>query len=268
MHLVVVDSVSELDRSAEGAVVVCGSHGGRYPAAVAANRRVRAIFFNDASVGLEEAGIAGLDLLESLGVPALAVGHMTARIGDARDSLERGIVTHLNSRAEALSCAPGMTVPEAGRALRDAPPSTPAEGTVVEEARHLLREGPPRLWALDSVSLVGQEDAGAVVVTGSHGGLLGGRPEKALRTDARAAVFNDAGGGIDDAGLTRLPALDTRGIAAAVVAAASARIGDARSTYFDGMISHVNMTAQQLGARPGLTTAAFVGLFLRAEPDS
>jgi hypothetical protein len=73
----------------------------------------------------------------------------------------------------------------------------------------------------------------------------------ALRTDAFAAVFHDAGIGIDGAGLTRLPALDQRGIAAFTVAAASARIGDARSIFREGVISAVNDTAAHLGAHVG-----------------
>jgi hypothetical protein len=70
----------------------------------------------------------------------------------------------------------------------------------------------------------------------------------ALRVDAALALFNDAGGG---KGTTRLSALGARGIAAATVAAASARIGDAQSTWADGVISACNETAAALGAKPG-----------------
>jgi hypothetical protein len=73
----------------------------------------------------------------------------------------------------------------------------------------------------------------------------------ALRVDGFAAVFSDAGVGADGAGITRLPALDTRGIAGLTVSAASARIGDAASLYADGLISHANATARRLGAHPG-----------------
>ncbi|MBV8777342.1 MAG: hypothetical protein JO258_09120 [Alphaproteobacteria bacterium] len=72
------------------------------------------------------------------------------------------------------------------------------------------------------------EHKDAIVVTGSHGGLLGGKPETALKYDVAGALYNDAGLGIDEAGVSRLPALDRRGIPAATVAASSARIGDAR----------------------------------------
>jgi hypothetical protein len=120
------------------------------------------------------------------------------------------------------------------------------------------------VWALDSASAVGAEHVGTIVVTGSHGGLLGGRGETALKYDALAALFNDAGIGIDDAGVTRLPALEARGIAAGTVAAASARIGDARSTYEDGILSRVNARAAALGLAPGRSAREFVAVLRRA----
>jgi len=82
-----------------------------------------------------------------------------------------------------------------------------------------------------------------------------------------AALFNDAGIGIDEAGVTRLPALDARGIAAATVAAASARIGDARSTYEDGILSRVNRRAAALGIAPGMTARDFVAITRRGAAD-
>ncbi|MEV4077484.1 hypothetical protein [Nonomuraea fuscirosea] len=259
----VVDSATELGDRHRAAVVVVGSHGGRYPARLAARAGVRAIVFNDAGVGLDRAGVAGLDHLEALGVPAAAVSHVTARIGDGGDALRHGTISYVNAPARALGCAPGMSCSEAVRALARAgtPAARPARP---EESRHLLRDGRPRVWALDSASLAGPGDEGDVLVTGSHGGLLGGTPGSALRVAAAAAVFNDAGIGRDGAGLGRLPVLDTRGIAAVTVAATSARVGDGRSTYHDGVLSARNETAARLGARVGMPTPEFVGLVLKA----
>ncbi len=93
---------------------------------------------------------------------------------------------------------------------------------------------------------------------------MGGRPETALKYDALAALYNDAGIGIDEAGVTRLPALDARGIAAATVAAESARIGDARSTYEDGIVSRVNARAAALGIAPGIPARELVAILRRA----
>jgi hypothetical protein len=123
----------------------------------------------------------------------------------------------------------------------------------------------PGVVLLDSISLVEPSDRGQIVVTGSHGGLLGGRPETASKIDVFAALFNDADIGIDGAGLTRLPALDARGIAAATVSAWSARIGDGRSTYQDGFITHMNETAHRYGAEIGISARDFVELMTQAK---
>jgi hypothetical protein len=74
--------------------------------------------------------------------------------------------------------------------------------------------------------------------------------------------FNDAGVGLDEAGIRRLPTLDERGIAAGTVSAQSAPIGDARAAYAEGVLSHVNRTAEQLGGRPGMALRDFVELLL------
>jgi hypothetical protein len=80
-------------------------------------------------------------------------------------------------------------------------------------------------------------------------------------------LFNDAGIGIDEAGVTRLPVLEARGIAAGTVAAASARIGDARSTYEDGILSRVNPRAAALGIVPGMAAREFVAIIRRAAAE-
>jgi hypothetical protein len=115
---------------------------------------------------------------------------------------------------------------------------------------------------MDSVSLVMPGDAGQIVVTGSHGGLLGGTRDAALAVDALAALYNDAGIGADEAGVGRLPALDARGIAAATVDAMTARIGDGLSTYRDGIVSRLNGTARARGGRVGISAIELVELFL------
>ena len=257
------DSITRVGTDAGGAVVVNGSHGGIYAAYVAAKLHVAAAVFNDAGVGRDEAGIAGLDYLAGLGVPAAAAGHNTTRIGDGSDMIARGIITHANAPAVALGCRPGMACRDATAALRQAGASL-REPPPALEAAFLLIADPPLVWALNSASLVGVEHVGAVVVTGSHGGLLGGRPDTALKADALAALFNDAGIGIDEAGVTRLPALDSRGIPSGTVAASSARIGDARSTYQDGILTRVNERSGALGIAPGMTAREFVDIVRRA----
>lgn len=89
-----------------------------------------------------------------------------------------------------------------------------------------------------------------MVVSASHGGLSSAR--FALQALPYLAVFNDAGIGKDGAGIAALPWLQQHGIAALAVAHVSARIGEAESTWQDGVISAVNDAAAALGARPGL----------------
>jgi hypothetical protein len=264
--ILTADSITRVGTEAMGAVVVNGSHGGIYAAYLAGKLGVAAAIFNDAGVGRDHAGIAGLGYLEGFGVPAAAVGHDTARIGDGADMMARGVVTYANASARALGCRTDLACRDAAGLLQRAWPSG-REPPPEREGAFVLVSDPPTAWALDSASLVGGEHVGTVVVTGSHGGLLGGRPETALKYDALAALFNDAGIGIDEAGVTRLPALDARGIAAGTVAAASARIGDARSTYEDGILSRVNRCGAALGIVPGMSAREFVAITRRVAAE-
>ena len=103
---------------------------------------------------------------------------------------------------------------------------------------------PLRVVLLDTVTAVAPPHAGAVVVTGSHGGASVVRYARAVA--ARLYVFNDAGVGKDDAGITALAELERDGIAAATVAHDSARIGEARDAYECGIVSRVNRPAAAL----------------------
>jgi len=261
--IVIADSITRVGPEAAGAVVVNASHGGVYAAYLAAKLQAAAAIFNDAGIGRDRAGIGGLDYLEEFGIAAATVGHDTARIGDGADMMASGVVTHANGLAVPLGVDPGQSCREAAAALQNARQAHRAPPEAIEAAYLLISET-PQVWALDSASLVLPEHKHAIVVTGSHGGLLGGRPETALKYDVLGALYNDAGIGKDAAGTSRLPALDARGIAAATVSAASARIGDARSTYEDGIISRVNARAVALGLREGTSAREFVAGLRRA----
>jgi hypothetical protein len=265
--VLVADSITKLGEEADGRILVAGSHAGLYPGHLAAAARLRGVILNDAGGGLDEAGIAALAFLDKLWMPTATVGHFTARIGNGADMIARGVISRINSAAAALGCRVGETCYTCAVRMAVAAPSLALAGVPppYEEARTLLRQGAsgePSVWGLDSASLVRPEDAGQIIVTGSHGGLLGGRPETALRVDALAAVFNDAGIGIDRAGISRLRALNERGIAAVTVAAASARIGDARSTWKIGRISAANDAALRVGAYSGMSIPTFADLVI------
>ncbi|MGH7070650.1 MAG: hypothetical protein ACREFO_11615, partial [Acetobacteraceae bacterium] len=193
-EIIVIDSVTALTASAADCVIVAGSHGSRFSAAIATALGVRGVVFSDAGGGLDGAGVAGLALLDVHAIPAAAVSHMTARVGDGRDLWTRGVVSTINTAAAGLGCAVGGACAEVAERMRCAPPRGPVH-MPLSEARVLLRREPVPVWGLDSNSLVRPEDAGAIVITGSHGGLLGGRPSSAVKAAVLAAVFNDAGVG-------------------------------------------------------------------------
>ena len=263
----VVDSITKLDASYAGAVLIAASHGGVYPAYLAAAAHLAGVILHDAGLGLDRAGIASLDYLDRLGMAAAAVSHLSARIGDGADMAARGRISHVNRAAAALGCAPGEACRDAAEKMRRATPCR-AEPPAYAEARFLLRHGAgePEVWGLDSNSLVRAEDAGQIVVTGSHGAVLGGKPETAIRVAVLAAVYHDAGIGIDRAGISRLPALEARGIIGATVAGDTARIGEARSVWESGRLSALNPSAGRAGGRIGMPVPDFVAAVIRARP--
>ena len=253
------DSITRLGPEFRGTVLVAGSHGGRYCGYLAALAGLRGVILNDAGVGKDQAGIGALDYLERLGVAAATVAHTSARIGDAADTFDRGCISHFNESAKTLGCAEGQRCREAAEAMGR---GLVYEGDVpgYEEARELLRESPVPVVACDSASLIEEDDVDTIIVTGSHGGSLAGRPDYGIKVKAHGAVFNDAGVGIDLAGIRRLDILERAAIPAATVDSMSARIGDARSAWESGIISHINPQAARHGITVGMTVPAFADL--------
>jgi len=255
--VVAAESATRLGAEVRGAVLVVGSHGGIIAAYLAASAGARAVILNDAGVGKDAAGIAGLAYLERIGTAAATVAHTSARIGDGADALERGVISHANAPAAVLGVVAGMPCGEAAERLRGAPPARAAPPPY-SEGRYLLRPGAVEVWGLDSIGKIVAADAGRVLVIGSHAALHGGRPDSALAVPARGAVFHDAGVGA--AGVTRLPVLAARGIPAAAVDGMTARIGDARSLWETGVVAHLNAPALASGARRGMSAQAFAAL--------
>ncbi len=260
--IVTAESVTALGPEVRGAVLVAGSHGGRIAGTYAAKAGAHAVILNDAGVGKDRAGIAALDALETIGMAAATAAHSSARIGDGADMLARGRISHVNAPAGRCGVAPGMPVRDAAVLLctAAAPHCAPPDYT---EGRTRLAQGPPEVWGLDSLGLLLAEDAGRILIIGSHGALQGGRAESALPVVAHAAVFNDAGIGADGAGVTRLPVLAARGIPAATVDCASARIGDCRSMWATGRISAANATAARCGVQRGHSVLDFAACVAR-----
>lgn len=247
-----LDSITDADATAAGAVVVSGSHGGEYPAVIASRAGIHSVIFNDAGIGLDEAGIAGVKALEAVGMAAAAAGCMSCRIGSADDMMENGIISYANTLASGRNISVGQFVAEAAQRLgHAAAPFRQLDAVAESRSLEIVDGVGAPVLLVDSASLVKPEDAGRLIVTGSHGSLIGGDPARALKARAKFAVFHDAGFGKDRTGVTRLPALDELGVAAVTVSHESGRIGDARSCLETGIISAVNASAEAAGYRIG-----------------
>jgi hypothetical protein len=179
--------------------------------------------------------------------------------------MKSGMVSVVNEVAARRGCLPGHTTRQVAKCLLEDSGEDKADDDVpgIGESRSRIgNTGHREVWAIDSVSLARAEDRRAILLTGSHGALLGGKPDHVLGVDVFAAFFNDAGGGKEGAGFARLAFLDERGIAAATVSNNTARIGDGRSTYETGVVSRINETARRLELREGMAAREAVARLL------
>ena len=102
-----MDSISLLEAADAGAWVVSASHGGASSGEIALGVALAGVVFNDAGIGKDQAGIAALAMLQARGTPAATVAHTSARIGDALDTWQEGVVSHVNAAAATLGLRPG-----------------------------------------------------------------------------------------------------------------------------------------------------------------
>jgi hypothetical protein len=118
--ITLLDSIALIDPSYAGTIVVTGSHGGRSAAGFVVDVREKplAVFFNDAGGGKDNAGKVGLEMLQAIGVAAACYSHMSARIGDAQDGLDNGVLTDLNDLAKQAGIKTEMEVSQAIRCIQ------------------------------------------------------------------------------------------------------------------------------------------------------
>lgn len=106
----VVDSITELGADDADCIAISGSHGGLSSARYALAAHPLLAVFNDAGVGKDAAGIAGLDWLQARGVAACTVSHTSARIGQAASTLADGVLSHANALARSLGLQTGLAL--------------------------------------------------------------------------------------------------------------------------------------------------------------
>lgn len=116
-RIILADTISYLNDDHFDAVVVSGSHCAHTTYEWVKDFGLKGIFLNDAGLGKDNQGISGLPLYQQGGIPAGAVDCMSARIGDAMDAWETGIVSAVNELAVCCGVEAGMRVQEAAKKL-------------------------------------------------------------------------------------------------------------------------------------------------------
>ncbi|CAB4910102.1 unannotated protein [freshwater metagenome] len=266
-RVVAVDSAYDARPENRGRdVVVNASYCGVLPARFVAEHAPRGAIGVDCGIGPDGAGIAGLWFLEALGIPAATAAIDTVVLGDGVEMHRSATVSRVNAVAERCGVAAGMPVREAARLLLDRDPvqlapSEVTRRTVVDGAHG--RE----VVCTDSIAFGLPEDRGrTVLVTAGHTG------RSAVPYLRRVApwgfICSDGGGGRDDSGTAGLREVEADGLAGAAVDARTARMGDGRSTYDDGVISACNEPAHRRGVRVGQSARQAARLLLADDPTN
>jgi hypothetical protein len=264
-RVLVADSLSYFEHEPHlDDVAVGASFAGAPIAAMVMRPGAKAWIAHEGGPGKDEAGISGLPLAQRFGVPAAAIATMSAGLSRGM-TLISGTVSRANEAAMALGVRPGQKGGEAARLMLQAPRGRPCElHGLIDESIHEVEIGPTgRIYAVWSFSRVHGAHPNDVFCVASHGGKV--MAEYALQVRPRGLIANDAGGGLDDSGTDGLNVLDGHKIPAATVSAESARLGDALSTYRDGIISAANAAARAIGLRISMTARDAAHLMLHAE---
>lgn len=114
-----LDSIALVNGSHAGSVIVSGSHGGLSASHFVTMQSDKpfAVAFNDAGGGKDDAGRVALRELQAVGVLAILYAHTSARIGEAQDGLDNGVVNGLNELALAQGLQLGWRISDVVRHL-------------------------------------------------------------------------------------------------------------------------------------------------------
>jgi len=134
---------------------------------------------------------------------------------------------------------------------------------LVHEVHKIVKqEGKYRVIIADSATSIDEKNKYDVVVDASHCGINVG--EYMVKAGVKGMIGNDAGKGLEDAGIAGVKLLDEHGIPAAAVDCMTAEIGVGPTTYESGVISVANRTAQKLGIKPGITAKEAAEIMFQA----
>lgn len=134
--------------------------------------------------------------------------------------------------------------------------------------RHVVAEENEhgRVIYMDSITHANEEyGPDDVLIGGSWMGIV--PVSFATRFNPRAVMCNDAGVGVNGAGINALYYLDGLGIPGAAVASNTAMIANGQSHWETGAISFVNHWALACGVRPGMSVPEACRLLLTWSPE-
>jgi hypothetical protein len=112
IRVIAMDSISSVVAEDAGQAVVSASNGGDASGRVAAELGLGFVVTNDAGVGKDAAGIAGMRALDAHGIPAVTVAHTSAEISNGTDTWEHGVVSFVNDHAARAGATVGASVQE------------------------------------------------------------------------------------------------------------------------------------------------------------
>ena len=109
-RIIIMDSITKVAAEDKGSIVVAASHGGASSGEFALEVPLDLVILNDAGVGKDQAGIASLAMLDARDIACATVSHDSARIGDARDMWESGVISRANRVAAAMGVKQGQAI--------------------------------------------------------------------------------------------------------------------------------------------------------------
>lgn len=231
-------------------VIVNASYSGVFCAKLVMAHAPRAAIGLDCAIGKDGAGISGLWYYEALGIPAAAADVMTAEMGNGLDLYDNGIVSRVNSLAEDAGVKPGMAVAEAAALIGR--PVAPVHGVRTNRVVIKTNASGRSIVCTDSIPYALPEDIGRnVLCVGGHTGVSIIGYLKHFRP--WGYLMSDGGMGKNASGIAATETLNAAGLPGASVSALTARMGDGRSTYFDGVVSACNALARAKGVKVGQT---------------